>query len=81
MKTKLNQADEQKKIDFEIYIFRRRMFKMNKELKYYRVTGVDITYSEQVMAPVDLHWQFWKPLQRMYKEWRMKQVNAKNQEA
>lgn len=58
--TPLTHADEHKLLDFEVYKFKKKMFKLSKDLKYVRISGIEITYSEQTMAPVKLHWQFWK---------------------
>jgi hypothetical protein len=77
-KPRLTQAEEQKSIEWEITVFRRRMFKKNRELKYYQVTGVEITYSEQVMTPVRLHWQFWKSIGDWHRNRKMKKINNEN---
>lgn len=69
---KLNQADEKKRIEFEIYCFRRKMFKLNKELKYYRVSDLEITYSEVQMVPVTLHWQIGKRFRNWLRKTKIK---------
>ena len=57
---KLNHADEHKVIDFEVYKFKQKMFKLSKTFKYVRITDIEITYSEPVMTPIKRWWQIWK---------------------
>lgn len=63
----LNQADEEKKIEFVVFQCRKKLFELNKSLKYYKITDIEITKSETVMAPITTHWQVFKRIKEFIK--------------
>lgn len=71
---KLTQAEEQKMIEYELMVFRRKLTKLNRELNYYQVNEVEIDYSEKVMSPVTLWWQY----VRKFINWRNKNGQSHN---
>lgn len=81
MKQHLTQADEEKMIDFHVYQARKKLFAVNKKLKYFQITGIEITHSEQVMAPITTHWQLGRRFRNWWREQKMKNTNQKNKKA
>jgi hypothetical protein len=79
--TRLSQADELKKIEFEIYQAKKKFFKMNKELRYYQFTGIEIIHSEVMLAGVRTHFDLIGRFHDWRKKRMLKAIANKNREA
>ncbi len=78
---RLTQADELKLIEFHIYKTKKKLFEVNKTMRFYQITGIDITHSEVMMTPIKLHWNIFAGLKERLKKMRLKNIAAKNSEA
>jgi hypothetical protein len=78
---RLTQADEEKLIAFQIYQVRKKLFALNKDLKFYQFTRIDIIHSEVMLAPTRLQHHLFGRIGDWWKQRKLRAIVEKNKEA